>query len=96
MESLRTYVLTAVGLWVLLAMTVAVSFLPLESLETVLTLAIAIAKAVLVAIFFMHLRGAGGLVRLFAVAGVFWLLLLMALTLADFLTRQPPQIPVHP
>ncbi|CAN5255984.1 hypothetical protein BH24PSE2_BH24PSE2_08050 [soil metagenome] len=45
------------------------------------------AEAGLIAVFFMELRGASALVRLAALAGLFWLMLLVGLTLNDFLTR---------
>jgi cytochrome c oxidase subunit 4 len=58
--------------------------------STPIGLLIAFAKAFLIAFFFMNLRGQTGLVRTFAVAGLFWLLIMMALTASDYLTRAWP------
>ena len=49
--------------------------------------AVAVAKAALVGMFFMHLAHRGGVIRLFALGGFVWLALLFTLTLADYLTR---------
>ena len=51
-------------------------------------LAIASTKATLVALFFMHLIHDSRLNRVAAAAGLFWLAILMGLTLTDFLTRR--------
>ena len=48
------------------------------------------AKTALIALYFMRLRYQPGLVRLFAGAGLFWLAILMVLSLADFFTRAWP------
>ena len=50
-------------------------------------LVIALAKAVLVAVVFMQLSKASGLVRFAAVAGMVWASFLYLLTFADVLTR---------
>jgi cytochrome c oxidase subunit 4 len=71
----------------LLALTAGASFLPGGWWSTPVALAIATAKAFLIFYFFMRLRGQSGLVRIFAVAGFFWLAILLVLTSADYLTR---------
>jgi cytochrome c oxidase subunit 4 len=68
-------------------LTVGVSFLHLGAWHAVVGLAIATTKATLVALFFMHLIHETGLTRVAAAAGLFWLAILMGLTLTDFLTR---------
>ena len=50
-------------------------------------LTIAVCKAVLVALFFMHLLSSSRLTWIVLVGGLFWLGILMVLTLADYLTR---------
>ena len=75
------------ALLALTALTAAVAYLDLGSFNVVAALTIAAAKALLVAIFFMHLRGSSRLLWLYAGAGLLWLMLLMALTLNDSLTR---------
>lgn len=83
----RTYVLVWIGLLTLLLLTLGSAYLPLGWLNGVVNLAIAIAKALLVMIFFMHLRSSHYVLRIAAAAGFFWLALLIGLSLADFLAR---------
>jgi cytochrome c oxidase subunit 4 len=56
-------------------------------LNTVVALTIAAIKALLVVLWFMHLRWSSRLTWLFAIAGILWLALLIGLTMADFDTR---------
>lgn len=81
------------ALLLLLAITTGAAFLPLGRLNILVALAIAAAKAVLVLIQFMELGRSSGLVRAFAVAGFFWLTILLALTSADYLTRRDASAP---
>jgi cytochrome c oxidase subunit IV len=83
----RTYVLVWLGLITLLLLTLGSAYLPLGWLNGVVNLAIAAAKALLVMIFFMHLRSSHYLLRLAAAAGFFWLAILIGLSLSDFLAR---------
>jgi cytochrome c oxidase subunit 4 len=76
--------LTLLGL---LALTAWATRLPPGPWSTPIALGIAVAKAALVFIYFMRLRERPGLIRLFALAGFFWLTILMGLTFADFFTR---------
>jgi len=75
----------------LLALTVLLAYQPLGSFNTVIALAIATVKALIVAAIFMELRERGGLMIAFAAAGFFWLAILLWLAGTDFLTR--PQFP---
>jgi cytochrome c oxidase subunit 4 len=75
------------GLLVLLALTVFAAYQPLGTFNTVLALAIASGKALLVAAFFMELRRSHGLKLAFAGAGLFWLAIMLWLVFADYLTR---------
>ncbi len=50
-------------------------------------LAIAMTKASLVVLFFMHVKGSTSLIKISAVGGFFWLLIFGAFILADVLTR---------
>ncbi|HXU67588.1 MAG TPA: cytochrome C oxidase subunit IV family protein, partial [Casimicrobiaceae bacterium] len=85
--AVRTYVLVWVALMILLTLTLGSAYIPLGSLNTVINLGIAVAKALLVMLFFMHLRSGHPVLRIFASAGFFWLALLIGLSLTDFLTR---------
>ena len=89
----RALLLAWLGLLALLAITVATAYQPLGSLNTVLALTIATAKALLIATVFMELRERGGLMIAFAAAGFFWLAIMLWLALADYLTR--PTFPPH-
>lgn len=81
--------LVYVALVSLLASTIGVALLPSTGeLKPLIGLAIAGLKAGLILMFFMELRQRSGLVRLFAAAGVFWLLLMFVLISGDYLTRQ--------
>ena len=42
---------------------------------------------ILVALFFMHIKGSSRLLRLAATVGVIWLLIMLSLTLSDYFTR---------
>lgn len=75
------------ALLVLLAITVGSSQFHLGLLNPAINLAVAFAKASLIFWFFMELRDAQGLVRVFAVAAACWLMLLFVLGGSDWLTR---------
>jgi cytochrome c oxidase subunit 4 len=75
------------ALLVLLGVTVAVSRVELGPWNFFTAAAIATLKALLIVLIFMRVRYGTPLVRLFAGAGFFWLILLFALTLGDYLTR---------
>jgi len=71
----------------LLALTCASAFLSMGAWNSVINFVIAAAKASLVALFYMHLRSARALVRIFAVIALFALGLLFGLSGADYATR---------
>jgi cytochrome c oxidase subunit 4 len=82
------------ALMVLLALTTASAFIPLGSANLFVSLAIAIAKALVVLLFFMELRVSSALVRVFAAAGFFWLMIMIALTSADYTHRTDQRVPL--
>lgn len=84
------YYITFAVLLLLLASTVGASFLELGAWAPATAVTIAFAKAVLIVLFFMHVRYEVSLVRVFSVAGILWLTLLLALLLSDYLTRELP------
>jgi cytochrome c oxidase subunit 4 len=69
------------------ALTVGVAFLDLGALNNVLMLGIAMTKALLVILFFMHVRWSTRLTWVVAASGFVWLVILFGLTMADYLTR---------
>ena len=75
------------ALMVLLALTVAVTFVPIGNWRMAISYAIAVAKAALVLWFFMDLRADGGLARLAGIAGFGWIAILFLLVAADYATR---------
>ena len=84
---MRVYFSVISCLFIFTAITVAVGFLELGALNTPVAIAIAIFKATLVVLFFMHVRYNTPLMWVFAGAGFFWLLILLALTMQDYVTR---------
>lgn len=68
-------------------LTTAVAFVDLGPFNTVIALTIAFAKMMLVVLIFMHLLHSPKLLHVVAVAGLFWLALLIGLTLTDYHTR---------
>ncbi|HEY7715594.1 MAG TPA: cytochrome C oxidase subunit IV family protein [Candidatus Binatia bacterium] len=88
MISIRGYLAVFIALLALTALTTGVAFINLGGVGNVaVALAIAITKAVLVALYFMHLRYSTRLTVVFAGAGIFWLGILVALTLSDYISR---------
>ncbi|SEM57111.1 cytochrome c oxidase subunit 4 [Sphingomonas gellani] len=75
------------GLLALLLVTFGYAYLPGGPLKTEVALAVAAAKALLIATFFMQLRQAVWLVRLAALGGLVWACFLYIITFSDYLTR---------
>ena len=90
-----TYFAIFAALMVLTGTTVAVAFVDLGILNFPIALAIAILKATLVILFFMHVKYSSKLVMIMATTGFFWLLILFALTLGDYGSRQVIQGWLH-
>ena len=82
-----TYYLIFAVLIACTAITVAVAFVDLGPLNTVVALTIAVLKATLVVLFFMHVKYSTRLTWVVVVGSVFWLGILLALTLSDYATR---------
>jgi cytochrome c oxidase subunit 4 len=83
----RIYLAILAALLVLTTVTVAVAFMDLGALNNVVALSIAVAKAVLVILFFMHVRYSTPLTWLTVAGGFFWLLILLVLTYSDYVSR---------
>ena len=71
----------------LLALTWTIGYINLGMFNVIIALAIAITKALLVALFFMHIKGSSRILHLGAAVGVIWLIIMLSLTLSDYLTR---------
>jgi cytochrome c oxidase subunit IV len=83
----RIYLGIILTLLALTGLTIWVATVDLGPLNVVLALVIATLKAALVVLYFMHARYSPGRTKLVIVAGLFWLAILLAMTLADYLTR---------
>jgi cytochrome c oxidase subunit IV len=86
----KVYFGVFVTLLALTALTTFVAFFNLGALNTVVAMTIAVGKALLVLLFFMHVRYSERLVWVFVIAGFFWLAILIVLTMSDVLTRTTP------
>jgi cytochrome c oxidase subunit 4 len=83
----KVYVAVFVTLLVMTAATTAISGIDLGPWNTVVALGIAVFKASLVVLFFMHARYSPRLTHMVILAGVFWLALLLLITFSDFASR---------
>ena len=69
-------------------LTVQVAFFDLGVLNTVVALTIAVFKATIVVLFFMHVKYSTRLTWAVVLGSIFWLGILIVLTLSDYLTRR--------
>jgi cytochrome c oxidase subunit IV len=69
------------------ALTVLVAFYDLGFMNNIVMLTIACAKALLVILFFMHVRWSSKLTWVIAASGFFWLLIMFTITMSDYLSR---------
>jgi cytochrome c oxidase subunit IV len=86
--SKRIYYFVFFSLLILTVLTWQIAYIDLGRWNTVVALVIAVFKAGLVAMFFMHLRWSASMMRLVVFAAIFWLAILITLTVGDFFTRQ--------
>ena len=84
---IKTYLAVFVALILLTALTTGVAYIDLGPFNTVAALAIAVTKMLLVVLFFMHVKYSSGVTKIVIVAGIFWLAILITLTMADEMTR---------
>ena len=83
----KVYATILLALLVLTATTTGVAFLDLGVLNPIVAIGIACIKAVLVILFFMHVRYSSRLVMLTVAAGFFTFLVLITMTLSDYMSR---------
>ena len=76
-----------IALIVLTFTTAGLAFINMGRLNAVVAIAIAICKAVLVLLYFMHIRYSPRLMMIVFLVGIFWLGILVVLTMGDYLTR---------
>ena len=75
------------ALMVLTAITVGVAFVNLGAFNFPVAIGIAITKATLVILFFMHAKYSSSLTKLFVGMSFFFLLIMLTLTLTDYMSR---------
>jgi cytochrome c oxidase subunit 4 len=92
---LSVYLAVFATLMVLTGVTVAVAYVNLGALNKVVALGIASFKATIVVLYFMHVKYASRLTKLVVVSGLFFLAILLSLTMSDYGSREwvnPPAI----
>lgn len=84
----KTYIWVWVALMALMMLTAGLSRINLGEWSTVVALVIAAIKALLVVLFFMHVRYEDQKIAwVFVLAGFFWLAILLTLTMTDYMSR---------
>jgi cytochrome c oxidase subunit 4 len=81
------YIIIGGSLLVLTGLTVGASYLELGIFNPILAIAIACIKAVLVVLFFMHVKYSSKLTKLTVFCGLFTFLALIGMTLSDYFSR---------
>jgi cytochrome c oxidase subunit 4 len=84
----RTYYAIWILLLILTGVTAWVSTIDLGPLNTVVALVIATSKALIVTLFFMHVKYTSEkLTKVVIVSAIFWLIILLSLSMVDYTTR---------
>jgi cytochrome c oxidase subunit 4 len=83
----KTYAIIFITLLTFTGITVAAAFVNLGILNPIVALAIASTKAVIVILFFMHVYYQSKLVKMTVAAGFFTFLILITMTLTDYISR---------
>jgi cytochrome c oxidase subunit IV len=89
----KTYYIIFAVLLVLLVLTVVAAEFDFGAANLIIAMAIAGAKAVLIVLYFMHIRYSLPIVQIAAVTGVLWLVIAGTFTMADYLTRGWIELP---
>lgn len=85
--SKRIYFIIFLSLMVLTSITVKAAYVDLGSFNIIVALGIAVTKAILVFLYFMHVRYSPSLTRLVVAGAFLWLLILLVITMSDYLSR---------
>ena len=83
----KVYGIIFASLLVLTGTTVGASYLELGQFNVVVALAIACIKAVLVILFFMHVKYSSRLTKLTVAAGFFTFFVLITMSMTDYISR---------
>jgi cytochrome c oxidase subunit 4 len=84
---LKVYYAVFATLMVLTGITVTVAYMDLGALNVVVAVVIACFKALIVVLYFMHVKYSTRLIKLTVIAGLYWMVILLGLTMSDYLTR---------
>jgi cytochrome c oxidase subunit IV len=87
-----TYIAIYVALVILTGLTTMVAFFDLGLANPIVALSIAVLKATLVVLFFMHLKYGTRLTWVVVGSAVFWLGILLLLILSDYAVRMPVSV----
>ncbi|HEY8997348.1 MAG TPA: cytochrome C oxidase subunit IV family protein [Edaphobacter sp.] len=82
-----TYIMVYVSLLILTGVTVGAAFIDLGVLNPIIAVGIACIKATVVILFFMHVFYQSRLIKLTVAAGFFTFLILITMTLSDYISR---------
>jgi cytochrome c oxidase subunit 4 len=83
----KVYLLIYLALLVGTSVTVGASYVDMGPWNPVIALAIAVVKATLVVLYFMHIMYSSKLMKLTIGAGVFTFLILVGMSLSDYISR---------
>jgi cytochrome c oxidase subunit IV len=81
------------ALMILTLVTVLVARVDLGPANTIVALAVAVTKAVLVVLYFMHVRYSSRLTWVVVAGGFLWLAMMILITLSDYMTRGWSDLP---
>jgi cytochrome c oxidase subunit 4 len=87
--SIQTNVVVFIALMVLLFVTVGAAYMPLGRFHFATAMAVATAKAILIVMYFMHVKYSHRLTATICAASFLWLGIMIALILTDYVTRWP-------
>jgi cytochrome c oxidase subunit 4 len=82
-----TYLKVFTALMVLLIITLFAAYFDLGWLNLPIALTIAVAKVILIVLYFMHVKFSSTLVKIFSGTTLLWLAIMFMLTLADYFSR---------
>jgi cytochrome c oxidase subunit IV len=85
---MATYNIIFIWLMVLLVVTVVAAFINLGPLNMPVAMIIATIKAALVVLYFMHVKFASRLTKVFVAASFLWLVILFVMTFMDYFSRE--------
>ena len=83
----KRFLFTAGALLGLLALTIGAAYVNLGPFNTIAAMTISVAKAALIVVFFMEIRERSPVIWIALATGLFWLGIMFALSMSDFMTR---------